>query len=77
MKVGRVIEVEEPIVEGRVLRTFVRENVQLDITKPLPSGCWVPRKYLPKIWVIYKYERLQDLCFNYGIIGHKQRTCKM
>lgn len=38
-RVGKVLEVEEPIIEGRILRTFIRAKVALDITKPLPSGC--------------------------------------
>lgn len=71
--VGKVVEIEEPIVEGKILRTFIRANVIIDITKPLSSGCWIPKKDLPKIWAIYKYERLQDLCFNCGVIGHEPR----
>lgn len=74
--VGTVTEIEESIVDGRILKTFIRAKVQVDVTKPLPTGCWVPRKDLPKIWVIYMYERLQGLCFNCGILGHDQRTCK-
>lgn len=76
-KVGRIVEMEDSIVEGRILKTFMRAKVEIDVTKPLPSGCWVPRRDLPKIWVIYKYERLRDLCYNCGIIGHEQRTCKI
>lgn len=76
-KVGKVVEIEEPIVEGRILRTIIRARVILDITIQLPSGCWIPRKGFPWIWAIYKYERLQDLCFNCGIIGHEQRHCKV
>lgn len=75
-KVGRIVEIEESIVEGHILRSFIRAKVQLDDTKPLPSNCWIPRKSLPKIWAIYKYERLQDPCFNCGILRHEQRTCK-
>lgn len=57
------------------MRTFIRARVSLDITKPLPVGFWVPRADLPKIWVIYRYERLQGLCLNCGIIGHEQNQC--
>lgn len=74
-KVGTVEEVEEPPFEGRLMRTFIRTRVSLDITKPLPTGCWIPRADLPKIWVIYRCERLQDLCLNCGILGHEQKEC--
>lgn len=76
-KVGNIVEIEDSIVVGRILRTFIKEKVQLDVTKPLPSWCWIPRKNLPKIWAIYKYERFQDLCFNCGVLGHEKRTCKI
>lgn len=73
-KAGRVIDIEDSIIEGRILRTFMRARIEIDVTKPLPTGCWVPRKNLPKIWVIYRYERLQDLCFKCGALGHEQRA---
>lgn len=76
-KVGKIVEMEESIINGRILRNFMRAKMEVDVTKPLPSGCWVPRKYLPKIWVIYKYERLQDLCYNCGVLGLEQRLCKV
>lgn len=55
----------------------MRAKVEIDTTKPLHTGCWVHRKDLPKIWVIYKYERLQDLCFKCGVLGHEQRACEV
>lgn len=74
-KVGEVVEVEDPRVDGVLLRTFIRVRVYVDVLKPLPTGCWVPRLDLPKIWVVFKYERLQDVCFRCGIIGHEQKWC--
>lgn len=29
------------------------------------------------LFVLYKYERLQYLCFNCGIMGHEQKSCKI
>lgn len=75
-KVGGVLAIEESIIEGRVLRTFLRARVLIDVTKPFPAGCWIPWKDLPKIWIHYKYERLQNLCFNCGCLGHEQKHCK-
>lgn len=75
-KVVTVIEIELSILEGRVLMTFLRARVLMDVNKPFPAGCWIPRKNLPKVWVIYKYERLQDLCFNCGCLRHEQRFYK-
>ncbi|KAJ1396214.1 Zinc finger, CCHC-type [Sesbania bispinosa] len=74
-KIGDVLEVENPEVEGKLLRTFVRVRARVNIKKPLVTGCWVPRKNLPKVWIMFKYERLQGLCFNCGVIGHEQKSC--
>ncbi|KAJ1411314.1 Zinc finger, CCHC-type [Sesbania bispinosa] len=70
-----VMEVENPKVEGRLVRTYFRVRALINITKPLVTGCWVPRKNLPKVWIFFKYERLQGLCFNCGVVGHEQKAC--
>lgn len=73
---GVVIEIEDPWVNGKLIRTFVHAIVVINILNPLSTGCWVPRQNLLRIWVWIKYERLQDLCFNCGIMGHEQKNCK-
>lgn len=72
---GVILEIEDPTIDGKLIRPFIRARVELDIKLPLSTGCWVPRKNLPKAWVSIKYERLQDLCFKCGIIGHEQKVC--
>lgn len=37
-KVGEIMEVEDPMVEGCLLRSFMRVRVNFDIQKPLPTG---------------------------------------
>lgn len=74
-KVGEILEVESPIVDGKILRTFIRGRVLIDLQKPLPTGCWVPKTNQPHSWVSYKYERLQAFCIKCGIIGHEQKDC--
>ncbi|KAJ1410630.1 hypothetical protein SESBI_21797 [Sesbania bispinosa] len=44
-----VQEVENPEVEGRLLRTFIRVRALINIKNPLVTGCWVPRRDLPKL----------------------------
>lgn len=75
-QVGKVIEVEDPKIEGEVFRPFIRARVEFDLRTPLSTGCWIPRKNMSRIWAFIKYERLQDLCYNCGIIGHEQKNCK-
>lgn len=75
-KVGEVMEIENPIVNGNLLRNFIRGRVKIDLNRPLPAGCWAPKSNLPNLWIVYRYERLQALCFKCGIIGHDQKSCQ-
>ncbi|KAJ1427622.1 Zinc finger, CCHC-type [Sesbania bispinosa] len=74
--IGEVKEVEDPKVEGVLLRSFMRVRVAVNVKKPLVTGFWVPRKDLPKTWVLVKYEKLQDFCYKCGVIGHDPKQCK-
>lgn len=69
------MEVEDPLVNGKLVRSFIRARIVINIQQPLSMGCWIPRRNMPKVWVSLKYERLQDLCFKCGIIGHEQKKC--
>lgn len=75
VQIGEIIEIEDPKVDGKLIRPFIRARIEIDIQKPLSTGCWIPRKNLANLWVYIKYERLQDLCYCCGVIGHEQKGC--
>ena len=75
-RIGGLMEVEDPVVDGRILRSFLRMRVTIDIRKPLTTGFWVPRKEKNPVWVWLKYEKLQEYCFQCGRIGHEAKQCK-
>ena len=59
-----------------MLRSFLRFRVTINVTQPLTTGFWVPRREKGNVWVCLKYERLQGYCYNCGRIGHDQKICK-
>ncbi|KAL4276525.1 hypothetical protein AHAS_Ahas20G0215900 [Arachis hypogaea] len=73
---GIVIDVEDPMRNHVLMRTFLRVRVVVDILKPLPTGFYMTRENLPNIWVYFKYEHFQDCyCMNCGVIGHSKKEC--
>ncbi|KAM1084188.1 hypothetical protein PS2_022246 [Malus domestica] len=69
--IGQVEEVEDP----SMARGFLRAKVLVDTTKPLITGCWLPRKQKQGTWIEFSYERLQDFCYRCGRIGHMNTDC--
>ncbi|KAM1127252.1 uncharacterized protein LOC126626742 [Malus sylvestris] len=70
-KCGDLLEVED-ITKAR---GFLRIRIMVDTTKPLVTGCWVTRVGNKESWVEFQYERLQNFCYNCGIIGHPSIEC--
>ncbi|KAM2931996.1 hypothetical protein FF1_040127 [Malus domestica] len=69
--IGQVEEVENP----SLARGFLRAKVIVDTSKPLLTGCWLPRKQNQETWLEFRYERLQDFCYKCGRIGHTNMDC--
>ncbi|KAJ1392784.1 Ribonuclease H-like superfamily [Sesbania bispinosa] len=63
-RMGTVLRVKNPTIDGHLLRSFIRIRILININHPLITGCWVPRKNLPKAWISFKYEQLMDYCYN-------------
>ncbi|KAJ1382120.1 Endonuclease/exonuclease/phosphatase superfamily [Sesbania bispinosa] len=69
-----VQEVENPEVEGRLLRTLIRVRALIDIKKPLTTGYWVPRKDLLDVWIIIKQPVPSGATTNFQTATLVQKT---
>ncbi|KAI9084587.1 hypothetical protein K1719_033575 [Acacia pycnantha] len=74
--VGEVMMVEDPLQNGRYLRSFSRARVLIDLRNSLAEGFWLPKLDGSKSWITICYEKLQNFCYNCGKIGHANRDCK-
>ena len=54
---------------------FVRIRVEVEVSKPLWLGIFLPRKDLSEFWIGFKYECLPALCYKCGILGHDSVGC--
>lgn len=66
---------EDPLVDGLLPHNYLRVRLYLDITNPIPTGCWITRRDLPKTWIFFRFEKLQDLCYKCRVFGHNQWAC--
>lgn len=73
--VGKLLWYEKPKVRNKVLRSFIRARILVDIHAPLATGFWVDRPDSSEVWISIKYERLQAFCYKCGVIGHDFKSC--
>ncbi|BFG20599.1 hypothetical protein CerSpe_068730 [Prunus speciosa] len=67
-RIGSVLEVEDNFETG--FRGFLRIKVDMDVSKPIPSGFTMPCPSTGKRVIQLKYEGLRDFCFRCGRLGH-------
>lgn len=65
------------VESGQVLkqRIFLRVNVELDTTIPVRDGFWWKNSSGEDKWATISYERLADICYGCGRIGHTSTNC--
>uniref|UniRef100_A0A803QNV9 Zinc knuckle CX2CX4HX4C domain-containing protein n=1 Tax=Cannabis sativa TaxID=3483 RepID=A0A803QNV9_CANSA len=51
--------------------------VEIDIAKPLFSGCCFNLVSGVKKWIQFKFEKLGIFCYNYGCLGYQCRGCNL
>lgn len=73
--VGTVTDIKFSDENGGVWRRFSRIQVEMTISKPLLPGIFLPRANLPILWISLKNEKLSEVCYNCGLIGHEDNFC--
>ncbi|XP_042958197.1 uncharacterized protein LOC122293793 [Carya illinoinensis] len=71
--IGHVIRVDIE-ADGRAWERCLRVRVVVDIHKPLLRGKWI-KVGKKKHWISFKYERLQNFCFQCAVLFHKGKDC--
>ncbi|KAK4264556.1 hypothetical protein QN277_025715 [Acacia crassicarpa] len=74
--VGKAVMFEQPKIEGRMDRSFIRVRSLIRVDTPLVACFWIPRKGLDPAWISVKYERLPVFCYYCGRMNHDGRRCK-
>ena len=55
--------------------SFLRGRVSVDISLPLCRGCLISLEYWEQVWIMFKYERLPNICYWYGCLDHDNKDC--
>lgn len=74
--VGALVNIDAPDFEYRFRRNFLRIRATIDLSNPLKIGFALKRIGGSLMWISFKYERLNGLCYICGIIGHNKEHCR-
>lgn len=77
-QIGNLIgDVDETSLLKRVVVSarFLRFRVEVLVEQPLPAGYFLELEGGEETWIQFKYERLADFCYRYGMLNHVTGKC--
>lgn len=57
-------------------KIIVKIKVAINVHQPIPTGIHVGNLTDGTCWVDFRYEKLPQVCFNCGLIGHAMNLCR-
>ncbi|KAL5580586.1 hypothetical protein UlMin_013028 [Ulmus minor] len=72
-KTGSVLEIQ--FNKHTKWKPFVKVQLDIHVNRPLFPGFFLPMQSHQPVWIQVKYERIQDLCFRCGRLGHNRESC--
>ncbi|KAF4386012.1 hypothetical protein G4B88_031147 [Cannabis sativa] len=75
--VGKVVRLDLEEDKPATWTTYLMVQVDIDVQKPLVSGCFFDLIYGEKQWLQVKYVKIGIFCYNCGCLGHQRRGCKL
>jgi hypothetical protein len=74
--IGPILELDNNNTSGLICHQFIRFKIEIDITKPLAPGFYMPCPGEKKpCWIAFMHERLDEYCTSCGLIGHIKKFC--
>lgn len=73
--IGKCISGEADSIARNI--PFLRVKIELDVMVPLLEGFWWTCKSGVEKWATIKYERLSDVCYGCGMLGHASLSCRV
>ncbi|KAF4374729.1 hypothetical protein F8388_020250 [Cannabis sativa] len=75
--VGKVVKVDLEDDKPATWSNFLKILVDIDVQKPLVSGCFFDLISGEKQWLQVKYVKICIFCYKCGCLGHQRRGCKL
>jgi hypothetical protein len=73
--IGDILELDNNNSTGIISRPFIRMKIELNTSRPLASGFYMPCEGTKPRWIGFQYEHLDEYCSLCGLIGHIPKFC--
>ena len=71
---GTIMDIDNTVFNSDQTR-FLRIRVDIPVSKPLRRGGLVLSLERDRVWIAFKYEHINGLCFTCGKLKHEMKAC--